>query len=132
MRIAYIKSVAPNLSFKTCQHLRAILGFGDWLILAMMAQHLDIKLFADIVQEIKNVSFMHRRSVSTTIDIIHASDTDGENEDKDFQRTPSLRTPILVRKPSKLALMKKSSTTTNLVGQLGIDPEIIQEMIADG
>lgn len=30
------------------------------------------------------------------------------------------------------SFMKKSSTTTNLVKQLGIDPIIIQEMIADG
>jgi len=131
VRIAYLKSIAPNLSLRTCQYLKTVLGFGDWLILAMMSQHLDIKLFSDILQEIKNVSFMHKRSISTTIDIIHASDTDGEMEERDQMKATPIITPMMLRKPSNLAL-KKSSTATNLVGQLGIDPVIIQEMLADG
>ena len=107
VRIAYLKSTAPSLSIRTCQHLKNILGFGDWLILAMMSQHLDIKLFADILQEIKNVSFLHKRSISTTIDIIHASDTDGENDEKDNLKATPIITPMLLRKPSNLAMLKK-------------------------
>ena len=102
VRVAYLKSLAPNLSTRTCQHLMNILSFGDWLILVMMSQHLDIKLFADILQEIKNVSFAHSRSISTTIDIIHASDTDGEDDSKEkFQATP-IRSPTLLRKASNI------------------------------
>ena len=59
--------------------LRTNLGFGDWLILVMMSQHLDIKLFTDILKEIKDVSFKNQRSVSTNIDI-YASDTDREDD----------------------------------------------------
>ena len=106
VRIAYLKSIAPSLSLRTCRYLKNVLGFGDWLILAMMSQHLDIKLFTDILQEIKNVSFMHKRSISTTIDIIHASDTDGENDDKDDLKPTPIITPMLLRKPSNLALKK--------------------------
>ena len=106
VRMAYLKSIAPNLSLRTCQYLKTVLGFGDWLILAMMSQHLDIKLFSDILQEIKNVSFMHNRSVSTTIDIIHASDTDGELEEKEQIKATPIITPLLFRKPSNLALKK--------------------------
>ena len=73
----------------------------------MMSQHLDIKLFADILQEIKNVSFLHKRSISTTIDIIHASDTDGENDEKDNLKATPIITPMLLRKPSNLAMLKK-------------------------
>merc|ERR1719186_809952 len=99
-----------------------------------MAQHLDIKLFTDILNEIKNVSFINQRSMfmSTAIDIIPASDTDGEHDDNDRLKAIPIISPIFLRKPSNLAMMKKSSTTTNLVGQLGIDPVIIQEMMADG
>lgn len=70
---------------KTCQYLKATLGFGDWLILVMMSLHLDIKLFTDILNEIKNVSFNNSRSVSTAIDIISPSDTENEQEE-DFPR----------------------------------------------
>ena len=70
---------------KTCQYLKATLGFGDWLILVMMSLHLDIKLFTDILNEIKNVSFSNSRSVSTAIDIISPSDTENEQE-VDFPR----------------------------------------------
>ena len=70
---------------KTCQYLKATLGFGDWLILVMMSLHLDIKLFTDILNEIKNVSFNNSRSVSTAIDIISPSDTENEQE-VDFPR----------------------------------------------
>ena len=72
----------------------------------MMSHHLDIKLFSDILQEIKNVSFMHKRSISTTIDILHASDTDGEVDEKDQIKATPLITPLLLRKPSNLALKK--------------------------
>ena len=55
----------------------------------MMSLHLDIKLFTDILNEIKNVSFNNSRSVSTTIDIISPSDTENEHDDlKDF---PNIR-----------------------------------------
>ena len=107
VRIAYLKATAPSLSMRTCQHLKNILGFGDWLILSMMAQHLDIKLFTDILKEIKDVNFMNRRSVSTAIDIIPASDTDGELDDHEHMKATPIMSPISLRKPSNLALMKK-------------------------
>ena len=116
VRMAYLKSIAPNLSLRTCQYLKTVLGFGDWLILAMMSQHLDIKLFSDILQEIKNVSFMHKRSISTTIDIIHASDTDGEMEEKDQMKATPIITPMLLRKPSNLALKKVRDEGSCLTG----------------
>ena len=46
----------------------------------MMSQHLDIKLFTEILKEIKEVSFKNQRSVSTNIDIFGASDTDHEDD----------------------------------------------------
>ena len=46
----------------------------------MMSQHLDIKLFTEILKEIKDVSFKNQRSVSTNIDIFGASDTDREDD----------------------------------------------------
>ena len=68
LRINYLKTIAPSLNLKTCQYLKISLGFGDWLILVMMSLHLDIKLFTDILNEIKNVNFSNIRSVSTAID----------------------------------------------------------------
>ena len=65
----------------------------------MMAQHLDIKLFNDILKEIKDVSFYMQRSVSTTIDmLVNASDTERDEdffgvEDKDELKPPPI-TPI--------------------------------------
>ncbi len=35
---------------KTCQFVRTNVGFGDWLILTMMSNHLDIKLFTEILK----------------------------------------------------------------------------------
>ena len=129
------------------------LGFGDWLILVMMSQHLDIKLFTEILKEIKNVSFNNQRSVSTNVDIFCTSDSEREENfipgDRDQLRPPPI-TPLKGSPRSVIrnnSFMKKvrsfvkrerrlkslqSSTTTNLVKQLGIDPIIIQEMIADG
>ena len=77
--------------------------------MAMMAQHLDIKLFTDILNEIKNVSFINQRSMSmsTAIDIIPASDTDGEHDDNDRLKATPIMSPIFLRKPSNLAMMKK-------------------------
>ena len=63
----------------------------------MMSLHLDIKLFTDILNEIKNVNFSNSRSVSTAIDIISPSDT--ENEFEDFPR-------ISYKKPSKMGLKR--------------------------
>ena len=67
------------------------------MILVMMSLHLDIKLFADILTEIKNVSFNNSRSVSTAIDIISPSDTENELDDDPPK-------PIF-KKPSKLELL---------------------------
>ena len=139
LRINYLKTIAPSLNLKTCQYLKISLGFGDWLILVMMSLHLDIKLFTDILNEIKNVNFSNSRSVSTAIDIISPSDT--ENELEDFPR-------ISYRKPSELGLERvcmnilvfihlwllyfQSSTSSAMADMSGIDPIIVQEMIADG
>ena len=139
LRINYLKTIAPSLNLKTCQYLKISLGFGDWLILVMMSLHLDIKLFTDILNEIKNVNFSNSRSVSTAIDIISPSDT--ENELEDFPR-------ISYRKPSNLGLERvcmnilvlihfwllyfQSSTSANMADTSEIDPIIVQEMIADG
>ena len=139
LRINYLKTIAPSLNLKTCQYLKISLGFGDWLILVMMSLHLDIKLFTDILNEIKSVSFSNSRSVSTAIDIISPSDT--ENELEDFPK-------ISYRKPTKLGLKRvcmnilvfinfkclyfQSSTSAALADKSGIDPIIVQEMIADG
>ena len=49
---------------------------------------------------------MHKRSISTTIDIIHASDTDGEMEERDQMKATPIITPMMLRKPSNLALKK--------------------------
>ena len=98
LRINYLKTISPSLSMKTCQYLKVTLGFGDWLILVMMSLHLDIKLFTDILNEIKNVSFNNSRSVSTAIDIISPSDTENEQE-VDFPR-------MTFSQPSSIALKR--------------------------
>ena len=73
------------------------LGFGDWLILVMMSHHLDIKLFTDILKEIKNVSFNNQRSVSTNVDIFCTSDSEREDNfipgDRDELKPPPI-TPL--------------------------------------
>ena len=53
--------------------LRVKLTFGDWLILMMMSEHLDIKIFADILIELKRVCDANSRSVSTSIFDVNGS-----------------------------------------------------------
>ena len=65
--------------------------------------------------------------------MIGASDTEGETDKEQMMKpaaTPSL-TPISNRKIHP-PIIKKSSTATNLVKQLGMDHDIVKEMIADG
>ena len=52
LRTNYLRTVSPSLPKRTFQFLQHNVGFGDWLILVMMAIHLDIKLFSDILEEI--------------------------------------------------------------------------------
>ena len=92
---------SPGLAGKTADYLQHILQFGDWLILTMMADHLDIKLFTDILNKIKSVHFEEKRhsSISTTLEIIGASDTDGETEEKEMIKTPVIpSTPASARR----------------------------------
>ena len=85
------------------------LGFGDWLILVMMSQHLDIKLFTEILKEIKNVSFNNQRSVSTNVDIFCTSDSEREENfipgDRDQLRPP----PITPLKGSPRSVIRNNS-----------------------
>ena len=124
-RIAYLKAISPSLSTRTCQFLRYVdistsvikhildarfnLGFGDWLILVMMSQHLDIKLFTEILKEIKNVSFNNQRSVSTNVDIFCTSDSEREENfipgDRDQLRPP----PITPLKGSPRSVIRNNS-----------------------
>ena len=86
---------------KTVDYLTHIIQFGDWLILIMMADHLDIKIFTDILNKIKSVHFEEKRhsSISTTLEMIGASDTDGETEDKEREKTPvTPSTPLSPRR----------------------------------
>jgi hypothetical protein len=75
----------------------------------MMSQHLDIKLFTDILKEIKNISFSKQRSISTTVDIFGASDSEKEDNfipgDRDELRPPPI-TP-LSRSPRSNYRVKK-------------------------
>ena len=72
--------------------LSTILQFGDWLILTMMADHLDIKLTTDILNKIKAVNYEVKRhsSISTTLEVLGTSDndTDGETEEKSILKSP--------------------------------------------
>ena len=85
------------------------LGFGDWLILVMMSHHLDIKLFTDILKEIKNVSFNNQRSVSTNVDIFCTSDSEREDNfipgDRDELKPP----PITPLKGSPRSFVRNNS-----------------------
>lgn len=54
LRTNYLKTVSPSLSKRTYLFLQQSVGFGDWLVLVMMAIHLDIKLFSEILEEIGN------------------------------------------------------------------------------
>ena len=119
----------------------------------MMADHLDIKIFTDILVQVRTVHVDQKRhsSISTTIDVIGASDTEGEGEaeEKEVLKvvTPMVTPasarkahPPIIKKVNKnlafksltLHCIMQSSTATNLVKQLGIDHDIIKEMIADG
>ena len=68
------------LPIRTVQFLQTNIGFGDWLVLVMMALHLDIKLFTDILLEIENLADIQSRSrscsISTGVDILPPSDTE--------------------------------------------------------
>ena len=56
LRTNYLRTVAPSLSQKTFTFLQHNVVFGDWLLLVMMAIHLDIKLFSDILEEIGDIT----------------------------------------------------------------------------
>merc|ERR1712107_134536 len=56
VRVYLIKAVAPSMNRKTCQYVERQVGFGDWLILSMMSNHLDVKLFVDIIREMQRVN----------------------------------------------------------------------------
>ena len=74
--------ISSSVPDKTAEYLQNVLNFGDWLILSMMADHLDIKIFTDILVQVRTVHVDQKRnsSISTTIDVIGASDTEGEAE----------------------------------------------------
>ena len=61
VRVFQLVTLAPSLPDKTAEYLQSVLGFGDWLILSMMADHLDIKMFNDILQQIKTVNIEEKR-----------------------------------------------------------------------
>merc|ERR1740123_881346 len=69
----------------------------------------------------------------STIEMNGVSDTEGDkNEDvKEPLRASPVATPVSARKVSA-PILKKSSTAANLVKQLGMDHDIVKEMIADG
>ena len=92
-------SWAPSLGGSDVEQLASILQFGDWLILSMMADHLDIKLTADILDKIKTVSCEVKRhsSISTTVEMLGGSDTEGEAEDKNILKSLPV-TPASTRK----------------------------------
>ena len=75
----------------------------------MMSQHLDIKLFTEILKEIKNVSFNNQRSVSTNVDIFCTSDSEREENfipgDRDQLRPP----PITPLKGSPRSVIRNNS-----------------------
>ena len=103
-------SKVPNIYLiKVTPDTRFNLGFGDWLILVMMSHHLDIKLFTEILKEIKNVSFNNQRSVSTNVDIFCTSDSEREENfipgDRDELRPP----PITPLKGSPRSFIRNNS-----------------------
>ena len=75
----------------------------------MMSHHLDIKLFTEILKEIKNVSFNNQRSVSTNVDIFCTSDSEREENfipgDRDELRPP----PITPLKGSPRSFIRNNS-----------------------
>ena len=96
-----VELISSSVPDKTAEYLQSVLNFGDWLILSMMADHLDIKIFTDILVQVRTVHVDQKRhsSISTTIDVIGASDTEGEAEEKEILKvvTPMV-TPASARK----------------------------------
>lgn len=94
-------SWAPSLAPSGLEQLSGLLQFGDWLILTMMADHLDIKLTTDILNKIKAVHCEVKRhsSISTTLEVLggSGSDTDGETEEKAILKSPAV-TPASTRR----------------------------------
>ena len=92
LRKELMVSWAPSLPASVLDQLSTILQFGDWLILTMMADHLDIKLTTDILNKIKAVNYEVKRhsSISTTLEVLGTSDndTDGETEEKSILKSP--------------------------------------------
>ena len=139
---------APSLAGSVLEQVSTILQFGDWLILSMMTDHLDIKLTTDILNKIKAVNCEVKRhsSISTTLEMLPGSDTDGELEEKTILKSPPVTPastrrlhPPIIKKvkcchPTQACLAHglQSSTATNLVKQLGIDHDLVKEMISDG
>jgi len=71
VRILFIINLAPSVSNKNIECLQNILGFGDWLILTMMANHLDIKMFTDILNQIVSTHIEQKRHSSLRFEEIH-------------------------------------------------------------
>ena len=96
-----VELISSSVPDKTAEYLQNVLNFGDWLILSMMADHLDIKIFTDILVQVRTVHVDQKRhsSISTTIDVIGASDTEAEAEEKEILKvvTPMV-TPASARK----------------------------------
>ena len=63
-RMFFLINFAPNIPAQTAEYLQKMLSFGDWLLLTMMADHIDIKLFSDILKEIKKVNVEEKRRSS--------------------------------------------------------------------
>ena len=130
VRMFQLLTFAPSIPNKTAEYLQDALGFGDWLILSMMADHLDIKIFNDILQQIMTVNFEEKRLLSmrysldnihrtndsvfstatmmSTIEMNGVSDTEGEDNDevKEPLRASPLTTPASARKISAPILKK--------------------------
>ena len=91
MRIAYLRTVSPTLPVRTVQFLQKNVVFGDWLVLVMMALHLDIKLFTDILMEIEHLGDEQFRSrscsMSTGVDILPPSDIECDDSCQQLRKT---------------------------------------------
>ena len=114
LRKELMVSWAPSLSASVLQDLSTILQFGDWLILTMMADHLDIKLTTDILNKIKAVNcekVKRHSSISTTLEMLPGSDTEGEADEKTILKSPPV-TPASTRRlhPPIIKKVKLSQT----------------------
>ena len=102
MRITYLRTVSPTLPIRTVSFLQTSIGFGDWLVLVMMALHLDIKLFTDILMEIEHIADERSRSrscsMSTGVDILPPSDT--EESSKGCLKSQKDLLTLKVKQPS--------------------------------